>query len=230
VGCASEKDDFKNRSVDSIYKKAHALLKKNEFTEAGNEFKDVERLFPYSSKACEAQLLAAYCYFLASSYMDARREIDIFLRYHPSHELVSYAIYLKAMCSYMQVASVGRDSKRAMTAKQTFLELINRFPDSKYYADSLKRILILDDIIAAHEMMIGRYYQKNKSALAALGRYTFVTAQFPHTAYVQESLFRAVECCRTLGLNQEAENARRALAQDHPQSPWLAKANALMKK
>jgi outer membrane protein assembly factor BamD len=230
VGCSSTKDDFKNRSPDSIYKKAKLLLKQKEYTEAASEFKDIETLFPYSSIATEGQILSAYCYFLAASYMDAIREIKVFLRYHPLHRLVDYALYLKAMCLYMQASSVGRDSKTALNAKHAFVELVNRFPKSKYYADALKRIIILDDIVAAHEMAIGRYYQKSKGALAAIGRYTFVATQLFHTAYASEAFYRIAECCYFLGLKEDAENAVEALKRQAPDSLWTKKASFLAKK
>jgi outer membrane protein assembly factor BamD len=230
IGCASKKEAFKDRSVTSIYKKATDLLKKKEYSDAASEFKDIETLFPYSSKANEGQVLSAYCHFMAENYMSAIREIDIFLRYHPSHALVPYVMYLKAMCRYMQVVSVGRDSKNAMTARNLFVELTNKFPESAYYKDSLKRVMILDDIIAAHEMSIGRYYQKNKSALAAIGRYAFVAEQMMNTRYAKEALFHMIECCNALGLPQEAQSAYRILSERLPDSPWTKKASLLVKK
>ncbi|MDR0632482.1 MAG: outer membrane protein assembly factor BamD [Holosporaceae bacterium] len=230
VGCASKKEDFKTRTVDGIYNKARSLLKGGEYTDAASEFKDIETLFPYSSKANEGQIMAAYCYFLASDYLSATREIEVFLRYHPSHEFVPYAMYLKAMCIYMQVVSLGRDSRAAMDAKHAFVELANKFPDSEYYRDALKRIIILDDIIAAHEMAIGRYYQKNRSHLAATGRYMFVSSQLSSTKYAEEALYRIVECCYALGLKEEAKDAYRALKSDLPSSSWTKKAELLIKK
>jgi outer membrane protein assembly factor BamD len=139
-------------------------------------------------------------------------------------------MYLKAMCIYMQVVSLGRDSRTAMDAKHIFVELVNKFPNSKYYADALKRIIILDDIIAAHEMAIGRYYQKNKSHLAAIGRYTFVSSQLSHTKYAEEALYRIIECCYALELREEAENAYGALKTDSSSSSWTKKAELLIKK
>ncbi|MDR2780853.1 MAG: outer membrane protein assembly factor BamD [Holosporaceae bacterium] len=230
IGCSSTDEDLKNRNVNSVYKKAISLMKAKEYTDAASEFKNIEMLFPYSSKATDGQILAAYCYFLASSYMDAIREIKVFLRYHPSNKLVPYAMYLKAMCLYMQVASVGRDSKVALDAKHDFVELVNRFPESKYYEDSLKKIVILDDIIAAHEMTIGRYYQKNKSALAAIGRYTFVATNLLHTGYADEAFYRIAECCYFLGLKKEAENAIASLKNLYPSSRWTKKAKFLTRK
>ncbi|MDR1235899.1 MAG: outer membrane protein assembly factor BamD [Holosporaceae bacterium] len=230
VGCSSSQDDLKNRDVNSLYKKARTLLSEKEYTDAASEFKNMEILFPYSSKSTEGQILSAYCYFLAASYMDAIREVNIFLRYHPSHKLVPYVLYLKAMCLYMQVSSVGRDQKIANDAKHVFVELVNRFPESEYYRDALQRIVILDDVIAAHEMSIGRYYQKNKSALAAINRYTLVATQLFHTRYASEAFYRIAECCRSFGLVEESENALAVLERQYPESVWAKKINRPTKK
>jgi len=230
ASCAYEKEKFENRTVDSVYAKGCSLLKEGEYTDAASEFKDIDTLFPYASKAREGQILSAYCRFLASEYMDALREIEVFLRYHPSHELVPYAMYLKAMCIYMQVSSVGRDSKKAIDAKQAFIELANKFPHSPYYEDCIKRVFILDDIIAAHEMVIGRFYQNNKSHLSAINRYTAVATQLSHTDHTTEALYRIVECCNSLGLKEEAESSYQVLSTKYKDSSWTKKAGALLKK
>jgi outer membrane protein assembly factor BamD len=229
MACASDKEELKDRSVESIYKKANRLLKEGEYSEAAAEFKDVDTLFPYSVKANEGQILAAYCHFLASNYQDVLREIEVFLRYHPSHELVPYAMYLKAMSLYMEVSSAGRDSKAALEAKQAFVELINKFPNSRYHDDSLRRIVVLDDIIAAHEMIIGRFYQKNKNVLAAIGRYNFVISKLPSANYTPEAYYRIVECCSFAGLKEEAKEACEVLKLGYPNNIWSKKADSLIK-
>ncbi|MDR1375327.1 MAG: outer membrane protein assembly factor BamD [Holosporaceae bacterium] len=229
AACASDKESLKDRTVESIYRKASHLLNDSEYTDAATEFKDIDTLFPYSAKASEGQILAAYCHFLASNYQDSLREIEVFLRYHPSHELALYAMYLKAANLYMGVSSVGRDSKATLEAKRAFVELINKFPNSKYRNDSLRRIIILDDLIAAHEMLIGRFYQKNKNALAAIGRYNFVTSNLHHTNYAPEAYYRILECCSSIGLKEEAQGARGALKLWYPDNTWSKKADLLLK-
>ena len=229
TGCASERESLKDRTPEGIYREALSLLRQKEYSEAANGFKDIETLFPYSSLANNGQILAAYCHYKSKNYMDAISLLDTFLRYHPSHEFVAYAMYLKASCLYMQVASVGRDCTNALVAKKAFIELLNKFPNSIYKDDSLKKVLQLDDIIAAHNMMIGRYYQKNKNDLAAIGRYNFVLNYLPHTNAVNEALFRIVECCVSLGLRTEALNAYNALSFEKAKY-WKEKANLLIKR
>ncbi|GHU11723.1 outer membrane protein assembly factor BamD [Alphaproteobacteria bacterium] len=220
VSCSSKKDDLSRKNVDTLYNRASSQMKAGEYAEAAVDFKEIETLFPYSAKASFGQVLAAYCYFLTSNYQDAIRSLEIFLRYHPAHALVPYAMYLKAMCLYMQVSSIGRDAKAANEAKLAFVELVNKFPGSIYHKDCLKRILMLDDIVAAHEMSVGRFYQKNGNALSAINRYNFVIRRLGHTKHCPEAYYRVMECCRSIGLTAEAAGARETLVHSFPKSEW----------
>lgn len=221
IGCASEKEDFSNKTVDQIYGEAQSLLRRGSYGDAAERFKDVDSYFPYTEKASVAQVMAAYCFFKDGSCLDAIRNIDVFLRYHPAHELVPYAMYLKAVSIYVNVATVGRDSQEAKNAKKAFIELLNRYPNSKYSADAMKRIVILDDIISAHELLIGKYYQKNKNALAAISRYNYIIANFPLTRSAEEACFRLIECSRAEKLNKEASDAEDLMYQMYPNSRWV---------
>lgn len=229
IGCAGEKEvPLKDKSADKLYAEGVNMLHHGDFADAADRFNEVEALFPYSAKAPISQILAAYSHFRAESYLDATRELDIFMRYHSSHKLMPYALYLRAMCIYMQVASVGRDAKIAQDAKDAFGELINRYPDSVYVQDSERKIFVLDNIIAAHEMQIGRFYQKKSNSLSALGRYTFVMKNYNHTTQAPEACYRIIECCQNEGLDAEAKSTYTFLTSKFPKSEWKAKADALM--
>ncbi len=226
-GCGSSKLPVEGKSAEVVYLEAENLMKNGDFEDAAGRFKDVETYFPYSEKAATAQIMSAYCNFKKGSYMDSIRELDIFLRYHPSSGLVPYALYLKAVSKYMTVSTVGRDSAQARDAKKSFIELINRFPACEYVADSQEKIVILDDIIAAHEMMIGRYYQQHKSTLAALGRYNYVVSRFSNTKSAEEAFYRIAECCKNEGLQEEANSAAAVLKARFPNGSWTKKLNQL---
>ena len=231
VSCSStKKDDLKSKTPDELYKRARAHLRTGQFTDAAEDFKEIDTLFSYSARADEAHVLSAYAYFRAASYVDALRELDIFLRYHPTHALVPYAKYLHAMCVYMQMSSVGRDQKAAADARSEFLQVMNEFPDSIYAADCAKKIKMIDNIIAAHEMVIGRYYQNNNNILAAIGRYNYVVKRMSDTAYAEEACYRVIECCHSAGLIKEAQNAYDLIKLRFPNGKWYKKASALMGK
>lgn len=231
LGCSSDKEGIEGKTADSLYAEGNRLLKQGDYSDAADTFNQVESLFPYSSKAPESQILAAYSHFLIGDekyYSDALRELDIFMHYHSSHNLAPYALYLRAMCIYMQVASVGRDIIIAQDAKQAFTELVNRFPNSIYYKDSIRKIYVLDGILAAREMLIGRFYQKKSNSLAAIWRYNFVINHYGHSNQAPEAYYRIIECCKNEGLDKEAINAYNSLKNKFPNDKWKIKADALM--
>ena len=232
ISCSSDQstDLSSTKTPDELYKKALRNLRSGSYTDAAENFKSIDTLYSYSAKADIAHLLAGYAYFKASSYVDAMREIDIFLRYHPNHELVPYAKYLRAMCIFMQTSSVGRDQKTSKDARDAFLEVVERFPDSAYAEDSRKKIQMIDNILAGHAMLIGRYYQDNNSALAAISRYNYVATHMPDNVYVEEACYRVIECCLGIGLRQEANAAYELLKMRFPDGKWCKKADALMKR
>ena len=231
VSCSSDQstDLSTFKTPDELYKKALRNVRSGSYTDAAENFKQIDTLYSYSAKADVAHLLSGYAYFKASSYVDALREIDIFLRYHPNHELVPYAKYLRAMCIFMQTSSVGRDQKIAKDARDAFSEVVERFPDSEYAEDSRKKIQMIDNILAGHAMLIGRYYQDNNNALAAISRYNYVATHMPDNVYVEEACYRVIECCLGIGLRQEATAAYEVLKMRFPDGKWSRKAEMIMK-
>ncbi len=223
AGCESSKIPVEGKNAEQVGLEAENLLREGEFEDAGKKFKDIEIYFPYSKKAVTAQIMSAYCDFKSGNYIDAIRELDVFLRYHPSHELVSYAMYLRAMSEYATISTVGRDSAQAKKSRSAFIELLSKFPTSKYAEDCKRRIVFLDDIIAAHELTIGRYYQTRKSCLSAINRYNYVISKFPNTKSAEEALFRMVECCNNEGLLEEAHSAASVLKTRFPSGRWVKK-------
>ncbi len=231
ISCSANKntDLTTTKTPDELYKKALRNVRSGSYTDAAESFKEIDTLFSYSAKADVAHLLSGYAYFQASSYVDAMREIDIFLRYHPNHELVPYAKYLRATCILMQTSSLGRDQKTAKDARGAFSEVVERFPNSIYAEDCRKKIQMIDNILAGHAMSIGRYYQTNNSALAAISRYNYVATHMPDNVYVEEACYRVVECCLGIGLRQEAIDAYNVLKMRFPDGKWSKKADAIMK-
>ncbi|MBR1735218.1 MAG: outer membrane protein assembly factor BamD [Alphaproteobacteria bacterium] len=229
IGCSGNSDiDLKNQTAESLYTNGRQQLSNGNYSDAAEIFSKVEDLFPYSSKASVSQILAAYCHFLNSNYLDATRELDIFMRYHSSHPLMPYAMYLRSMCIYMQVSSVGRDPRIAQDAKQAFIELMNRYPNSIYFEDCKRKVFILDCILAAHEMDIGRFYQKRSNSLSAIGRYNIVISKFRYTNQVPEACYRTIECCLAEGLKQEALDFYSILKNNYSDNVWKKKADSLM--
>jgi outer membrane protein assembly factor BamD len=126
-----------------------------------------------------------------------------------------------------------KTSERDQTATRKALEqlriLKSRYPDSTYARDADNRIRIAEDNLAASEMEVGRFYQKDKNFIAAINRFKTVVSDYQTTAHVEEALMRLTECYMALGVVNEAQTAVAVLGHNFPESKWYRNAHALLK-
>ncbi len=211
---------YVERPVDEIYDNALDSLKAKDYIAAAKLFDEVERQHPYSSWATKSQLMAAYSYYLDTSYDDAIIALERFIQLHPSNKDVPYAYYLKGLSYYEQISDVSRDQAMTKSALAAFKELVTRFPQSKYARDAKVKLDLTVDHLAGKEMEIGRYYQNQKQYLAAINRFLRVVNKYQSTTHVPEALTRLAESYMALGLVGEAKKVTAVLGHNFPGSEW----------
>jgi outer membrane protein assembly factor BamD len=88
VACAGDTKDgpdtIKERPVEEIYNEAASELDNKQYKTAQKLFEDVERLYPYSSWATQAQMMAAYAAYQDVRYDEAVMALDRFIDLHPA--------------------------------------------------------------------------------------------------------------------------------------------------
>ena len=221
ISCSeTEKETYKERSVEDLYHEAYGYLYKENYLKAAKTFEEVERQHPYSSWSPKSEMLAAYSYYLAQKYEDASSLLETFIQVHPSYKDVSYTYYLLGLCYYEQISTTERDQQMTELAFQTFDELIKRFPDSPYGKDAKLKIDLILDHLAGREMDIGRFYLSFHEPIAALNRFKRVVDKFQTTTHVPEALYRMIETYLILGMKEEARHVGAVLGHNYPQSIW----------
>jgi outer membrane protein assembly factor BamD len=229
LSSCSEEDPLKgDRSVYELYKAAKDQMADENYTTAAKIFDAVEQQHPYSVWATRAQLMAAYAYYEALRYDDAIDALTRFIELHPGNSHVDYAYYMRAICYYEQIADIRRDQRASQQAYEGFTEVIRRFPDSEYAHDSLYKLDLTRDHLAAKEMDIGRWYESQGNYIAAVNRFKTVVDRFQTTSHVPEALERLVECYLELGLKPEAQKAAAVLGYNYPNSDYYKQAYGLM--
>ena len=105
---------------------------------------------------------------------------------------------LTAQCTQMTLNSVDYDTKVIVQNKK------NEIMDIKIGK-------LIDDILAAKEIYIARYYIKKEKWIAAVNRLKFIVNNYGTTIFVEEALHRLVEIYYILGLESEARKSAKTL-------------------
>jgi len=216
--------------VLEAYKEGMKSLEEGDVLFAAKKFNEVEILYPQSEWAPKSSIMAAYAYYTQDYYGDAEAELKRFLRVYPRYRDMDYVYYLLAISYYEQIVDEKKDIQSLINAKEYFELLINKFPNSTYVLDSNFKLDLINDILAAKEIYIGRYYYDQKKWIAAINRFRSVVDDYETTIYTQEALHRLVEVYYTLGLINEAKKYAELLGYNYQSSIWYEKSYIIFDK
>jgi len=228
-GCGEKENPLTGESsVAKLWQAGLDELKDENYGTAAKIFDAVEQQHPYSVWATRAQLMAAYADYQGLRYDDAIDALTRFIELHPGNPHVDYAYYMRAICYYEQIADIRRDQRASQQAYEGFNEVIRRFPETAYARDASFKLDLTRDHLAAKEMDVGRYYEREGNYIAAVNRFKTVVDRFQTTSHVPEALERLVECYLELGLKSEAQKSAAVLGYNYPNSDYYKQAYGLM--
>jgi len=205
-------------------------LKAGDVLFAAKKFNEAEILFPQSEYAPKSALMAAYSYYSQNYYGDAMAELIRFIRVYPNHKDVVYAEYLLGLCYYEQIIDEKKDLQSIINAKKTFNSLISKYPDTEFALDATFKINLIDEVLAAKEMYIGRYYVQKKKWIPAINRFRVVVDNYDTTIYVEEAIHRLVEIYYIIGIESEARKYANLLGYNYQSSEWYEKSYIVFNK
>jgi len=220
--CSSSNDEgeYSERSVEEIYNSALNELESKNYIGAAREFEDLERQHPYSAWAKQAQIMTAYARYLRNDYNEAIAAAQRYIELHPGADDIDYAYYLVAISYYERISDVKREQSMTKIARDSFNELIRRFPDSTYARDSRQKLFLVLDHLAGKDMEVGRTYLSFDNYVAAINRFKSVVENYPNTSHVPEALARLTEVYFKLGVFSEAKASAAVLGHNFPENYW----------
>ncbi len=229
---APQEDDRvdKTRPVETLYEEADVLMKKKQFKSAAKAFMKVMDSYPYSKWATQAQIMEAYCRYQAHQYADAIDGFTIFVKLHPHHKDAPYAHYMIGLSHYERIAIVDRDQDDTMEALKAFQTVLDLYPTCDYAKDAKFKIDFLQNHLAAKEMSVGRFYQREKAYTSAINRFRNVLTLYSMTEQRPEALFRLTECYAALNMREEFLVTYKVLKHNHKSSEWLRYSKDIYKK
>ncbi len=211
--------DLEKQMIE-LYTKGVEQLEEGENVLAARKFNEAEIIFPQSKWAPQSVLMAAYSYYEINYYEDAVYEIDRFLLNYPNHSYIPYARFLRAICYFESVVDEKKDLKPILNAKKEFNYIIENYPNTDFSLDSKYKLELIENILAAKEMYIGRYYLQRKKWISAINRFKKVVRDYETTIYTPEALHRLVEIYYNIGLVEESKKYASVLGYNYLSDTW----------
>ena len=216
--------------VEEAYKEGMEALNSGDVLYAAKKFNEAEILFPQAESAPQSALMAAYSYYTQDYYGDAIAELKRFLKVYPAHKDIGYVYYMIAICYYEQIVDEKKDLQSIINAKKNFNIILKDYPNTEYAMDAEFKIDLINDILAAKEMYLGRYYFDRKKWIPAINRFREIIDNYETTIFTEEALHRLVEVHYTIGLIDEAEKYAQLLGYNYQSSKWYENTYSLFDK
>ena len=224
------KENTQEQEMISAYKEGIKYLNDGDAFYAAKSFLNAELLFPQSDWAPKSALMAAYSYYIQDYFYEAILNLERFLKTYPEDERIYYAHYLLAMCHYEKIEGEKKDLQPLIEAKKEFEFVIKNYPNSDFAIDSRFKIDLINDVLAAKEMYIGRHYIKKEKWIPAINRFKNVLESYERTIYIEEAIHRLVEIYYKIGLESEANKYAILLGYNYQSSKWYEKTYKIFNK
>jgi outer membrane protein assembly factor BamD len=214
--------------VEKLYADAMDDVEGANYDRAIKSLDRIEGKAAGSILAQQAQLELAYLYWKTADKVQALATVDRFIKLHPSSPALDYALYLRGIINFNDdLGFLGmlsgqnlaeRDQAAARESYQSFKQLTEQFPDSKYSPDARLRMDFTVNMLAEYEVRVAAFYMRRSAYVAAANRAKESVLEFPQTASTAEALAIMVKAYDRLGLNQLRDDAQRVLDKNFPNS------------
>ena len=230
AGCGStsksEHDKTAGWSAERLYDDAREEMAAGNWNSARDRLESIEARFPFGVHAQQALIDQAYVNWKDEEPEQALAAIDRFEQQYPNHPGYDYMLYLKGLISFTPPSAAfsrvtkqdpsERDPKGLRESYDSFNELIDRYPDSRYSRDARKRVAWLVNTIAENEVHVARYYYEREAYVAAINRSKTVLSDFDSVPAAEQALYIMMMSYDKLGLEDLRDDTRRVLDTNYP--------------
>jgi len=228
---SGKSDTNKNVPASKLYADAQDEMASAHYESAIKMFEQLESSYPFGTYAAQAQMEIAYANYKAGNQAEALAAVERFIKLHPNHPQVDYMYYLRGLINFNDHIGflsflyaqdpTERDPKATREAFAAFKELVEKFPNSKYAADSIARMNYLVNAMASYEVHVANYYYRRGAYLAALNRAQGAVTDFSDAPAREEALAVMVRSYDKLGMFDMRDDTQRILAKNYPDSRFL---------
>ena len=232
VGCGSTpRDETSGWSADKLYSEAKDEAANGGYDRAAKLYERLEGRAAGTLLAQQAQLERAYVLYRSNEKAQALSTLERFIKLHPTSPALDYALYLQGVINFNDNLGIlgglsrqdlsERDQQASRDSYQSFKQLVEQFPQSRYAGDAQQRMNYIINSLAQYEVHVARYYFRRGAYVAAANRAQQTVTEFQNSPSTEEALFIMVSSYDKLGLEQLRDDARRVLRHNYPNSLYL---------
>lgn len=230
-GCATNGGD-EEQPAESLYAEAQDALAAGNYEQAVETLETLQARYPFGRYAEQAQLDIIYAYNRAGEADSAIAAAERFVRLNPRHPSVPYAHFMQGVAEMdrgrsfltraLDVDRASRDPEPLRRAFRAFRVVVTQYPDSEYAENARKRMLIVRDLLARHELHVARFYMDRGAYVAAANRAKGILQSYGETPAVEEALAIMADAYGRLDIPDLKQDIRRVIRANYPDHPLAA--------
>jgi len=232
AGCGSAGKDIESSwSPDKLYSEAKSETEAGAYERAAKLYERLEGRASGTLLAQQAQIERAYVLYRQGEKAQALSVLERFIKLHPTSPAIDYALYLQGLVNFNDNLGIlgslsrqdlsERDQQASRDAYQSFKQLVDQYPKSRYAEDAGVRMNYILNSLAAYEVHVARYYFRRGAYIAAANRAQQTVQEFQQSPSTEEALFIMAASYDRLGLDQLRDDASRVLKQNFPNSAFI---------
>ena len=237
AGCSgtNEKEIEKvpDKSAQALFADARQSLDNGLYQKAIQILSAIDSRFPYGPISHQVQLDLIYAYYKSGDAAQGIALTDRFLRLNPTHANLDYVYYMRALINvatqenlFQDLAGIDRSDRDPTAARDAFKDLktiLEKYPESKYAADSRQRMIGIKSRLAKYELAVAHYYLKREAYVSSANRGKYIVEYFSPSPETEQALEIMILCYEKLGLEDLRVNAKQVLAANYPNNPLITK-------
>jgi len=169
-------------------------------------------------------------FFEREEYDEALAEYNHFLDLHRNHMLAPYAAFRIGEIHLKRAKTIDRDPEPMQKALGAFERMRKDYPGSRYDAQAQQKIRECHDWLAQMHLLVGQFYYRRGSYLAAAHRFEQVVKSYPDKPVAPDALYFLAKSYHDLGAHDWARESLALLAAKYPSSKAASDGNALLAK
>ena len=169
-------------------------------------------------------------FFEKEEYGEAIVEYNHFLELHRTHMLAAYAAFRIGESQMKRAKGIHRDPEPIQKAIEAFERLRKEYPGNRYETQAVEKIQECHDLLAQTHLVVGQFYYRRGSYLAAAHRFEQIIKLYPDKSVAPEALYFLALSYHDLGADDWASENLILLAEKYPNNKHEGEAHRLLAK